>query len=362
MHEKTKHRRWLRVALVAALIPALALLLMAVGDRVSEAAEGEERTDIPAPDEGKVRLSEGEWRERLTDKQFEILRQKGTEKAFTGKYWDHKAEGTYDCAGCGLPLFSSETKYKSGTGWPSYYEPIEDDNVAEKPDHSLWTTRTEVLCARCGGHLGHVFEDGPEPTGLRYCINSAALKFRKQGEPQQDLVQKQETITFGAGCFWCTDAVFDGMKGVKSVTVGYMGGETENPSYREVVSGDTGHIEVAQIQYDPNEVSLDRLLDVLWRIHDPTSRDRQGADVGSQYRSVVFYHTPGQKEVVEQSIAELQKGLSKPVVTEVRAAEEYYLAEEYHQDYFEKNPNQAYCQAVIAPKVEKVKKLKQAQN
>lgn len=129
-------------------------------------------------------LSDEEWKQRLTEEEYHILRQKGTERAFTGKYWDSKKEGVYRCAGCGHPLFGSETKFESGSGWPSFYEPIEEDHVGEREDHSLLMKRTEVICNRCGGHLGHVFEDGPEPTGLRYCINSAALDLDEAGESE----------------------------------------------------------------------------------------------------------------------------------------------------------------------------------
>ncbi len=130
----------------------------------------------------KVELTDAQWRERLTPQQYRILRGKGTEPAFSGKYYDHKEEGTYVCAGCANPLFSSETKFRSGTGWPSFYAPVDPKRVRTQPDKGLFTTRTEVLCARCGGHLGHVFEDGPQPTGLRYCINSVALKFVGEDE------------------------------------------------------------------------------------------------------------------------------------------------------------------------------------
>ncbi len=129
-----------------------------------------------------IQKSAQEWKQELTAEEYRILREKGTERAFTGKYWDHKAEGTYVCAACGTPLFSSETKFESGSGWPSYYQPVNDGNVEEKLDKSLGMVRTEVLCGKCGGHLGHVFNDGPPPTGLRYCINSASLDFQEKEE------------------------------------------------------------------------------------------------------------------------------------------------------------------------------------
>ncbi len=132
------------------------------------------------PVEEKVALSESEWKSRLTPEEFEVLRQKGTERAFTGKFWNNKKEGVYTCAGCQLPLFDSSTKFRSGTGWPSFYEPINEINVAEEKDTSYGMTRIEVLCARCDGHLGHVFPDGPKPTNLRYCINSVSLNFEEK--------------------------------------------------------------------------------------------------------------------------------------------------------------------------------------
>jgi peptide-methionine (S)-S-oxide reductase len=166
---------------------------------------------------------------------------------------------------------------------------------------------------------------------------------------------EQETATLGAGCFWCIEAVYQEMQGVLSVTSGYMGGRVDNPTYDQVCSGATGHVEVAQLVFDPAVVSFRDILEVFFTIHDPTSLDRQGNDVGSQYRSAIFYHSPEQKQTAEAVIRELDaEGLwSRPIVTEVRAAGPFYRAENYHQDYFRTNPNQPYCAYIVAPKVKK---------
>lgn len=161
-----------------------------------------------------------------------------------------------------------------------------------------------------------------------------------------------ETIYLGAGCFWCTEAVFKSLRGVVSVFPGYMGGHVENPTYAEVCTGETGHAEVAKIEYDPNVLSTEKLLEVFFDSHDPTTIDRQGADVGSQYRSVIFYTEHAQKEVAEKLIATL----GKKIVTEVILAPEFYPAENYHHDYYEQNKDKMYCQLVIAPKMEKLEK------
>lgn len=167
-----------------------------------------------------------------------------------------------------------------------------------------------------------------------------------------------ETATFGAGCFWCVEAVFQKLKGVESVVSGYMGGNVKNPTYRQVCTGDTGHAEVIQIKFNPDIISYEDLLKVLWHSHDPTTLNRQGNDVGTQYRSVIFYHSPEQKEIAEHSKSETNKsGLWKdPIVTEITPAETFYSAEDYHQNYFNDNSYQPYCSFVIAPKVKKLEK------
>jgi len=168
-----------------------------------------------------------------------------------------------------------------------------------------------------------------------------------------------ETATLAGGCFWCLEAVYDQLKGVKDVVSGYAGGAAANPSYREVCTGRTGHAEVIQIQFDPQEISFRQILEVFFTIHDPTTLNRQGADVGTQYRSAIFYHSPAQKETAEAVIRELEAAQlwPDPIVTEVTAFDQFYPAEDYHQEYFARNPEQGYCRVVIAPKVAKFRKL-----
>ncbi len=171
--------------------------------------------------------------------------------------------------------------------------------------------------------------------------------------------QDKAVATFGGGCFWCTEAVFSALKGVEKVESGYSGGQTANPSYKEICSGLTGHAEVVQITYDAQELLFEDLLEVFFATHNPTTLNRQGADVGTQYRSVIFYHNEEQKRIAEFVIRELdaQKIFNDPIVTEVTAFDKFYKAEDYHQDYFANNPRQPYCNAVINPKMEKFKKL-----
>jgi len=342
--------------------PALVLCLMLIcwplagcsaGSGKAHAAGGEE-----AVGDGMA-MTDKEWKEKLTSEQYRVLREKGTERPFSGQYNKFNEDGTYLCAACGQELFSSATKYDSGSGWPAFYDAAGDNAVDEHEDRTLGMVRTEVTCSRCGGHLGHVFADGPEPTGMRYCINSVSLDFQPAGGAAPDTTAHsgEETVVLGAGCFWCTEAAFELIDGVTAVDVGYMGGTAEEADYRTVCSGQTGHAEVARVTYDPKRVSFQRILDLFFVIHDPTTLNRQGADVGPQYRSVIFYSTEAQKAAAEKAIATLDEKLADPVVTQVVPAETYYIAEDYHQDYFRKNPQQAYCQAVIKPKLKKIEDM-----
>ena len=274
----------------------------------------------------------------LTDDEKRVILQKGTERAFSGKYLNHFEAGAYVCRQCGAGLYTSDGKFRSECGWTSFDDEI-SGAVKRRPDPD--GRRTEITCADCGGHLGHVFEgEGLTPKNTRHCVNSLSLVFRPSKKPAT------EEAIFAAGCFWGVEHYFQQVKGVASVTSGYTGGRVASPNYEQVCTGKTGHAEAVRVVFDPQRVSYERLARLFFEIHDPTQWNRQGPDVGTQYRTAVFYLSEQQKKVAEQLIAELRvKGYK--VVTEVRAATTFYPAEEYHQDYLEKHPERPVCHARV---------------
>lgn len=282
----------------------------------------------------RVVKSEAAWRAHLTDEQFRVTRTHGTERAFCGIFHDNHKSGVYTCIGCGLPLFRSDAKFDSGTGWPSFFQPVATENIGSSRDESFGMIRTEIHCVRCYSHLGHVFDDGPKPNGLRYCINSVSLDFREDG-----VKPSRERIIFGAGCFWGVEATFGKVTGVTSTRVGYSGGTRKNPTYEDVCAHGTGHAEAVEVEYDPERVSIGTLLDVFWNSHNPTGGHRRGADEGSQYRSTIFFTTPEQETAARTSAARLEASgeLRSPITTEILLATTFYPAEEYHQKYHAKH-------------------------
>jgi len=299
------------------------------------------------PDQ-KFEKTVSEWQTLLTPEQFQITRLKGTERAHSSEMCSYFEPGKYACVCCGTLLFDGGEKFESGTGWPSFTQPIKENAVAYHKDISFGMVRIEALCNSCDAHLGHVFPDGPKPSGLRYCMNAVSLR---------KVESSDKKITFGGGCFWCTEAVFDLLQGVIKIESGYSGGKISNPTYREVCSGMTGHAEVIEVTYDPDQISFEDLLRIHLSTHNPTTLNKQGADTGTQYRSIVFYRNESEKNSAEKVISEMQPFFEDPIVTEIAPFEQFYKAETEHQNYYKENRDAQYCQVVIDPKLEKFKTL-----
>lgn len=275
---------------------------------------------------------------KLDPEAYRITQKAGTEPAFCGVFLDNKKDGVYCCIVCGLPLFSSEHKFYSGTGWPSFQREFDPEHVTRRPDRSLSMVRTEITCTRCGAHLGHVFDDGPPPTDERHCLNSASLSFYEKGAalPAESRPVKTETAYFAGGCFWGIEHYFQQGPGVLDAVSGYMQGHVENATYEQVCQDITGHAETVKVVFDPNRITYDRLLAAFFTMHDPTQLNRQGPDVGTQYRSGIWYATQEQKREAEAFINELkaQKRYGgRQIATQVEQAGVFWPAEEYHQDY-----------------------------
>ena len=265
----------------------------------------------------------------LSPEERKIIVDKGTEAPFTGEYNEFFEAGLFICRACRNPLYESNTKFNAGCGWPSFDDELEGA-VVRKEDFSAGRVRTEICCSKCDGHLGHVFE-GEQITekNTRHCVNSLSIQFKSY--------KNLSKVYFGAGCFWSVEKLFKIQKGVYLSQVGYMGGDTENPRYKDICTGDTNHAEVVEVYYDEKVISFTDLLNIFWENHNPTTPNQQGFDIGSQYRSVVFYTSENQKKITEESILIQELNWNKTIVTEVIIAPIFYRAEEYHQNYLNKN-------------------------
>jgi peptide methionine sulfoxide reductase msrA/msrB len=282
----------------------------------------------------EIGMSKKEHRE-LTPEEQAVIVGKGTEMPFGGEYYQHFEKGTYRCKRCDAPLYRSGDKFASSCGWPSFDDEIEGAVMHETDADGM---RTEILCANCGAHLGHVFEgEMLTDKNVRHCVNSISLVF----VPDEQAVETARAY-FAGGCFWGVEHLFEGQEGVVSAVSGYMGGSVEDPTYEDVISHTTGHVETVGVEYDPEKVTYEELARFFFEIHDPTQANGQGPDIGEQYRSVVFYGNDEEKETAERLIGILRdKGYD--VATRVLPAKEFWKAEDYHQHYYERRGREPYC-------------------
>lgn len=297
----------------------------------------------------------------LSDLQKHVIFENGTEKPFDNKYWNNDKEGIYVDIIDGQALFSSKDKFDSGTGWPSFTNPIDKEAVKEKSDYSHGMARVEARAKNSDIHLGHVFNDGPsDKGGMRYCINSASLRFIPKEEMKKAGYEKYlgyfdnqfniqyEKAVIAGGCFWGMEELFSKLDGVVNVISGYTGGNIINPTYEVIIKGESNHAEAVEITFDSNLTSYEKLLRFFFKIHDPTKLDRQGNDVGTQYRSAIFYLNEKQKKTAEELINNANKSGVFPggIITKLEKLDKFYKAEEYHQKYLRKNPAGYTCHTI----------------
>lgn len=271
----------------------------------------------------------------LNDKEKNVIENKGTEYPFTGEFNEHFVQGTYSCKRCDADLFKSHHKFTSSCGWPSFDDEIDG---AIKKETDADGRRTEILCNNCDAHLGHVFiGEGLTEKNLRHCVNSISLNFTPDSS---------NVAYFAGGCFWGVEYYFQEVEGVTDTEVGYMGGHVDNPTYREICSGNTGHLEVIKVSYDPSMVDYSELVKLFFEIHDYSQVDGQGPDIGPQYKSAIFYMNELEKEEGQELIDYLNAN-EKKVATKLYGPAEFFRAEDYHQEYYTNTGKQPYCHSRV---------------